>query len=244
MTQEIKELRDKITHHETMAQHHTTLATSLRIQYETLVGGGTVDWGSGLLKKRPTKSHNRWVTWLKRNGPATRAAIAKDEGLLTGEVPPYADSLGLSMAELVEANYPDDMMMRISVENPQGKGRPVDVYFLWSQRFDVKPLFGVGPVQPDPSTLLGVIQPEPTEPFPAITAEWDGPLESQEVQPPEPLTAKQWVDAHSTVFSFIREGIKPTDEQRQKLRDNAPDGVDVNVAIALAAAGRLDELTG
>jgi hypothetical protein len=169
----------------------------------------------------------------------------------------------LSMAELVEANYPDDMMMRISVDNPHGHGRPVDVYFLWSQRFDVKPIYGVGPELPDSKAMLGVVQPDPEYQTggyvsPEVAAEvarsvagapcvfpdpngptvWDDLPEPEAEEDPPIQTMEDWQAEHADILSLAAQGMKPTPEQFALLRSTCPEGPQAaNVAVAMAGKG-------
>lgn len=235
MTQNIKEILDQIRHHEVMIEHHTSLATSLRMQYQSLVGDSSVDWRNSLLKRRPTKSHQRWVEWLSENGPASRKTIADAVGLLTGEIPPYANLLP------AKGMFPDDMMLRLSADNPHNHGRPLDVYFLWSQRFDVLPLFGVGPERPletdgESETLLGVIMP----PEPSLDATYQEMSDEVESEPETDAltrygTLEEWNVAHSDLFDRLAQyGAKPTDEERDLLGKTLPEGVEYGPSIAVA----------
>jgi hypothetical protein len=236
MPQDIKELLTQISHHETMANHHTSMATSLRVQYQAAIGDSSVDWGNGVLKRRPTKSHGRWVAWLSENGPAPRKKIADDVGLLTGEIPPYADTLGLT----VDSSFPDNTLMRLSADNGRDRGRPVDVFFLWHQRFDVRPLFGVGPTKPEfqpidnapleiasvsldtdgaPGTMLGVVQPPPL----------DEPADVRYA------TVEEWEQAHASLFDrLVATDSKPTADEKELLTSTTPEGIVAGPLIAMA----------
>ncbi len=243
MTQNAKELLTQITHHETMAAHHTTTAASLRTQYLMLQGSTSVDWSSGLPKRRPTKSNSRWVAWLTANGPATRKTIADAVGLLTGDVPPYAD-------QLFDGTYPDDTMMRLSAENAHGHGRPVDVYFLWSQRFDLLVLFGVGPVPPPTKVISPDERDDLVDQLDSgeITADEfvDGIFESTDpecpilgvLQPPERIrlsSIEEWDGAWAALLdAHVAAETTPTDEQKQAMRDSLPEGAEPNAALAIA----------
>lgn len=245
MQQNIQQLLDQITHHETQMAYHRSEAEKLRNQYLARTWEDGVDYGNGLLKRRPTKSHGRWVAWLRDNGPTPRATVADACGLLLGEPPPYLDQMGLTQRDIQDGKYPDDFMLRIQAENPQGKGRPIDVYFTWGQRFDVRPIYGVGPESIELTPIQGVVQPVEVEPPDDIR--WDEPFVPD---PPkgsdgEYLTLEEWMDLNVAGFDKVRAGVKPDDNDRAQMRATLPDGFNlqlVNEAIHLVSVGRLDNL--
>jgi hypothetical protein len=113
------------------------------------------------------RSLQLWSEHLAEHGPTFRQDIW--------------DATGLNLAQAGHnqvrkwvgpmAFWPDNALSPDAVLSIQslgtGKGRPPVIYFLWKQRYDVRPKYGVGPERPadgeDGSALLGVVQPEPTE---------------------------------------------------------------------------------
>lgn len=112
------------------------------------------------------KSLDTWVDWLTVNGPAYRKDIAEATGLnlatnATAHVRPWKDH----MEHWSDGQLPADTLCNITGPK-KGMGRPPVIYFLWSQRFDLLPRYGVGPEKPyatggvvEPGALTGVLQP-------------------------------------------------------------------------------------
>jgi hypothetical protein len=126
------------------------------------------------------KSLETWVGWLKANGPAYRKEIAEATGTplatnATAHVRQWKDHMEMWSDDQI----PGDTLLNISGPR-KATGRPPVIYFLWSQRFNLMRLYGVGPIpsidttgtsadlhgtaapQPeplDPETVLGVVTP-------------------------------------------------------------------------------------
>lgn len=265
MTEDLKDLLTQISHHEAMADHHTSMVATLRKQYRAAIGDSAVEWGTAP-GKRSTKAHSRWVAWLKTNGPARRKTIAEAVGLLTGEVPPYADSLGMSMEQLSLAAYPDDSMLRLSVENEHGHGRPSDVYFLWSQRFDVHPLFGVGPINPamvhEPKLdeIDGFTDDDlPDENEMLRRANFLNPIKLHDVdissldqeimdeltKPLRYATVDEWKEQWGpSLLSIAQTGMKPSEEVKQAMLDSLPPDADGPSTLAIAFSQAVQQSGG
>lgn len=120
------------------------------------------------------KSLREWVAWLKRTGqPALRQTIHDATGInLTAHKSSILE-WSIDMAYWPDEQVPADTLCRTRA-NSTRPGAPQSIYFLWSQRFDVHRVFGVGPserlIVEQPTTILGVIHP----PTPATGAvPWD-----------------------------------------------------------------------
>lgn len=228
MPKTASELLADVSHYMALAQVNYTKAQAALRNYERAVGKQTAP------KRKPSiKSLRIWGEWLAENGPATRQTIMEATGHpLTERALPHTVEWDDLIDPSDDGAFPATTIMRLRGV-AEGRGAPPVIYFLWSQRFDVRPLFGVGP-EKDPAPMLGVVYPVEV-----------GGVEAHHI---EKLSEKQdtidaWLDRHSTVFDQIKLGGKPDAEQRLALRSDAPEGVDVNIAIALASSGRLSELT-
>ncbi len=245
MTKTAAELLGEVSHYMALGQANYARALAAHLEYEKALG----------MEKAPRKPTIKclriWGEWLAANGPATRAYITGATGeRLTERATPHTIQWTDDIDPTDDLSYPPDTIMRIrSLSEGFGRGAPPTVYFLWSQRFDVREKFGVGPERPDETTVLGVIQP------PHVT---DVPNVPGVPVHPNPITDKvygvdphgrprpdvdEWIESHAELFRMIGQGIKPDAEQRTILRSDCPNGVDANVAIMLAAQGRLSELT-
>lgn len=247
MAVNIQDLILQIEQCETLEKHYAARAKDLRAQLHSISLAQPDGWDRKLRREKRTKSSIRWVEWLQSNGPTTRKAIADAVGLLTGPTPPYVDSLGKPMPEIPDDFYPADMMLRISVENEFGKGRPSDVYFLWSQRYTVFPTLRLNEDCKAIETLSEVatievddlIDMEPE----SIVDDDPEPVVETSSGPTRYGSIQEWADGmHDSHFIYGRYGHKFTKEEMQELRDTCPEGVDANVAINLVAQGRMDQL--
>lgn len=183
-----------------------------------------------------------WTRWLAENGPALKQTVAEETGVkFTERGTPHTFLWDEAMADDPDDALPPNVIIRMQGPAAEHRGRPPMIYFLWSQRFDVHPLFGVGPVRSDDldlgdadsfeepvpqaqwaqdeqetETLLGVIQPEPTAPERFATME-------------------EWNAAYEPLFDdLVASGVQPTEDVKQLLRDTLPEGVDANTTLAVA----------
>ncbi len=103
-----------------------------------------------------------WAEWLAENGPATRQTItdATDVKFTERGTPHTVLWDDLRGADV---DVPPGTIVRFKGVRPQGRGAGPAIYALWSQRFDVLPLFGVGPnirdAAPEPAAMTGVLGP-------------------------------------------------------------------------------------
>lgn len=123
--------------------------------------------GDGLKTRRSgsIKSLDVWIDWLKANGPSLRQTIWDATGVnLATSATPQVRKWKDHMEMWSDGELPPDTLFNIQ-GTTRRKGRPPVIYFLWSQRFDVFPIFDVGPeretdYESEPTdTVLGVIQP-------------------------------------------------------------------------------------
>lgn len=175
------------------------------------------------------KVYREWVAWLQLNRPAYRQELMESVAKPLPGNQPVLDWKSV-MATWPDSAVPDDTMCKINGQST-GMGRPPTIYFLWSQRFDVYDLFGVGPSErpameaTEPEVLLGVIHP----PVTADTV----PLERQETQEPEPIeevvpryaTMVEWDERWGPLFDTLAKyDDKPTDEEKQEMILTLPEG--------------------
>ena len=197
----------EIEQHQALSEKHSAKARTLLAQYRSIVANGYVNSASETqpVPLRPIKSLTRWVNWLKANGPALRKTLVDAVGPLGGNAVAYTLDWDWSMGFAEDDAFIDDTMLKMTIAPETGKGRPPDVYFLWSQRYDLLDLFGVGPSHPeleatkpeptDPEPLTGVIRPVPefewtdAETWPNLTwddvePEWSTPTEGDQSNEP------------------------------------------------------------
>jgi hypothetical protein len=197
---------------------------------------------AGHLARKPAGMNNKslreWVAWLKRNQTAYRQDIWDATGLnLTAHKSSILDWTS-DMAYWDDSQMPPDSLCRM--RGPAfGPGAPPSIYFLWSQRFDVHSLFGVGPdgrpepvEESEPETLLGVVHPP-------VTADFK-PLEQQEIRNPQDevesrsteeeeasqrfATMDEWHARWDPLFADLAKySMPPTDEEKQEMLDTMPE---------------------
>lgn len=199
-----------------------------------------------------------WTRWLSDNGPATRAHITEQTGVKFSERgTPHTFVWDDSMVDDPDDALPPNAIMRMRGAPNPGRGAPPVIFFLWSQRWDVHPLFGVGPVKPDnmPVALdddnLDTWAPEPNpvhtmEPQQTWLTDSSGksrpvvrvPLRDEwemEDQPVRFATIGEWDAYYAPTFdALVSADVKPSDEQKQTMRDTLPEGADANAALAIA----------
>lgn len=96
-----------------------------------------------------------WTKWLQDNGPNTRQHITEQTGVRFSERgTPYTlrwgDDLLYSLPNLIQ---PSTIIRFRGTKPPGQRGAAPTIFALWSQIFDVYPLFGVGPERPDETAL-------------------------------------------------------------------------------------------
>jgi hypothetical protein len=152
-------------------EYHLSQAMHLLHQYRGASGAPLPAELAGSLSRKSRGTNNKslreWVAWLKRNQPAYRQEIWDATGLnLTAPKSSILDWTS-DMAYWDDSQMPPDSLCRLRAP-AGGPGAPPSIYFLWSQRFDIHALHGVGPserpepqpqLEPEPQTLLGVIHP-------------------------------------------------------------------------------------
>jgi hypothetical protein len=199
MTADLSELLAEIQHHSALAVRSTKRVMEL---VQTLADAPGVATSSGRLshpsRTQVPTSYLRWVGWLKENGPAPRQEVADGANTPLTKRAMELVTNWIPLCEAVEdGTYTDDDLFRVD-EQPNGAGRPRAIYFLWGQRYEVRPLFGVGPERPDaetdtetdaetgtePETLLGVVlPPEPDTGEPLFAQEYPEPETEPEPEP-------------------------------------------------------------
>lgn len=155
-------------------EYHLHTATALLNQYrgDYVQPGPHTAAVEGVPVRKPqgsNRSVREWVGWLRMHGPSYRGEIQEATGInLTAKPSQVLDWSG-DMVTWAETAVPGDTLCRTTGFR-EGRGRPPSIYFLWSQRFDVLPKFGVGPVRPDPAEPVelatgGVVGPDDLGPL-------------------------------------------------------------------------------
>lgn len=207
-----------------------------------------------------------WAEWLGKNGPSLRNAVYKGTmKQLSSPASKRVLAWTKSMDTWDEEDVPSDVVCRIQCNAQQfAKGRPPTVFFLWSQRYDVYPIFRVGPIKYEYSasesskewgTLLnsggmitGMVTGTATDPLKSLRRWIDGafpePEDTTTVQANELVdqpnrceTIEEWDAMHGALFDSIvgaAPGTKLTDDQKKLLRGTCPLGLDPNASIAIA----------
>lgn len=105
-----------------------------------------------------------WTRWLMDHGPNTRQHITKATGVKFSERgTPHTICYDDVTSDENDA-FPPNTIVRFNGYRPNsGRGRAPVVFGLWSQRYEVNRLYGIGP-GPDgppeePKAMTGVIQP-------------------------------------------------------------------------------------
>lgn len=197
------------------------------------------------VSKKPmgnNKSLREWVAWLKRNQPAYRQVIWDETNInLTAHKSMVLDWT-TDMVHWSDGQMPDDQLCRM--RGPAtGPGAPPSIYFLWSQRFDVHALHGVGPVgRPETEPILGVVHPpapmsEMSEPRSDVT---DGTVESPHTRF---LTLDDWHAAWDPLLeSLAPYDAKPSDDEMTRMVATMPAAVTDDpkaiIAVSYSAARR------
>lgn len=186
------EFVQQIKHHQEQAALHMERVAELTAQFDK-IAPPTLG-GSGITRQRiphKVKAIRTWVKWLSENQPALRKDITAATGVnLTANATHHVLSWKPHMEDWEADTLPGDTLMNISAPTT-GMGRPSHIYFLWSQRFDLLPLFEVGPVADQVRTdttwddyqvpTTPETAPEPSE----SPSEGSDPLLASEA-PPEP----------------------------------------------------------
>lgn len=224
-------------HEHALSIAHAKRADGYLSQFLALVSHKTGD------RSTPTGMSIRcvreWTRWLAANGPELKPIIAEETGIKFSERgTPHTFLWDESMEDDPDDALPPNAIVRMQAPAREGRGRPPMIYFLWSQRFDVHPRFGVGPIKSEPTDetdLTGLTHAE------AMEATY-GPSEADEIVSiePEPLTDRfptldEWNDAWTpTLQTLASSGAKPPDEMKQRMLDTVPVGEDPPSTLALA----------
>lgn len=219
MTSPYERLHADAMQHYALAHHHLTkLKETLD---EMAVGQGTTPAPSSA----PVRCVREWADWLAVNGPSIKGDIQDSTGVrFTERGTKYTVEWVPSMAAEPDDRFPPNALMKIG-SKPDGRGAPPKIFFLWSQRFDVYPKFGVGPSErPEPIETDGA--PADDLPWDEVAVDVDGPMRY--------ATMAEWDQAHGPLFdALVSSDAKPTDEQKQMLKDTLPEGAEPNASIAI-----------
>lgn len=137
----------EIEQHLALAQHHGTKAADLLRSYQVRIPDGAS--GPQPIRGGIAKSFDAWIDWVSEHGPSLRQDIWDGTGI---NLATTATKHTIAWADRM-AYWEDDAMLPDSLCRitglTTGRGRPPTIYFLWSQRYDVLPKFGVGPAHSD-----------------------------------------------------------------------------------------------
>lgn len=250
-------------HHQALVLSHTKFSESALNRFIEALNANSM--ASQIPSQVGIKCVRVWTDWLQENGPELKSVITFKTGVRFKEQgTPYTIKWADYLEDRDTEHVPDDLIVRFPLHR-EGRGGAQVIYALWSQRYDVYPKFGVGPRRPsETEPLLGVIQPDDegksVERYnlamdyglsDAEAREEGWPTERRIEERKEPntpdapvrfATLREWHAAHTDTFQAARLGAKLPPEEKQLLRDTCPEGVDPLVAMALAAAGRTDDL--
>lgn len=128
-------------HHQAQAIYHQRKALKAMEQYLN-----ALDIGS-LPRSHSIACIKTWQEYLAKNGPNTRKHITEATSTKFSE---RATSHTVMWDSSINPNddsaFPPNTICRIRSKHLDGtRGAPPVIYFLWSQRWDVYPEFGVGP---------------------------------------------------------------------------------------------------
>lgn len=209
------ELLAEATQNYAMAHHYLS---KLKVTLDQL---SAVQSGLAQSIRPPVRCVREWQDWLAHNGPAIKADVHEGTGVkFTERGTPYTVEWTPSLSGEPDDRFAPNTLMKIGTR-AVGRGAPAKVFFLWNQRFDVLPKFGVGPDRPDPGELGIVNLPDPPPD--------DGPTSTRLT------TLEEWDAVNVTYFDgLVSADRKPTDDEKQLLRDMLPEGEDANAAIAIA----------
>lgn len=197
--------------------------------------------GSGPITS-PIRCVREWTDWLSLNGPTLKPDIVEATGVKFNERgTAYTVEWSPSLSQAPDDQFAPNTIMKISSRRVgQGRGAPPKVYFLWSQRWDVHPLFGVGPVKSESEVpalnLLLIPGPDEYGVMPPGDAErFDAEIAEALSQPTRFATMGEWDAYYAPTFdALVSAETKPSDEQKQTMRDTLPEGTDANAALAIA----------
>lgn len=190
-----------------------------------------------------------WADYLASHGPTPKPQIHKDTGIKFTEAGGrYTVEWHSALEGVPEDHFAPNTIMKINAD-PEGKrGAPPKIYFLWSQRYDVRPLFGVGPSEP---TDLGAAYYEKMT-TPRELTETDQSVIRDLLDRTEPdvsgLTGRfdtmaEWDEHWAPTFDAIASAERKwTDEEKQAFRDTCPEGEDANAAVAIAHRAAVQRL--
>jgi hypothetical protein len=188
---------DEIVLQQAVVQHSLDRLGQLIATYRDLVP--TPGENPRTYRKVGIKSLDAWTSWLRDNGPALRQTIAEAVGNLSTSASPHVRKWQEHMEMWADDQISPDTLLSVQATK-RGMGRPPMVYFLWSQRYDVRPLFDVGPEPPgiDPTAGHKEVAPpvhkELTEVQP-LTGVIQPPVPLDQVAP-EGFTHRAPVDDH------------------------------------------------
>lgn len=231
------ELLAEISHSLALAQVNLKRAFSALEKYETSMGMAKVT------KTHTIRCVQVWQDWLAANGPNTRKHITEVTGVkLTERATPHTVVWDDGIDPTDDVAFPANTLMRVrSLHEGGGRGAPPVIYFLWSQRWDVHPLFGVGPVPSDggDGEEEPMVDPspigEPTEETVMALGNYEDWTLVDVPQPVRYGTLEEWDDAWASTFDgLVAAGTKPSDEIGQRFRETLPVDADGNAAIAIA----------
>lgn len=227
------ELLAEATQNYALAHHYLN---KLKVSLDQLSASQS---GIAQASRPPVRCVREWQDWLSDNGPAIKGDIQEATGIkFTERGTPYTVEWTSSLAQEPDDRFAPNTLMKINLK-PDGRGAPPKVYFLWSQRWDVQPKFGVGPIKPD-DWEESTHPVEPVDNFgdwsmdELVECQSDGASD----EPSRFATVEEWNDANAAWFdAMVSAESRPTVEQKQALLDTLPHGVvDGNGLIASAYA--------
>ena len=242
---------DKVEEAMGLAAHHAALAAQHQRKSQQymehamglLTGGAGGKVGANVNGPRCLRV---WADYLSKNGPSLRQEIQDATGVkFTERATPYTVMWDDGMAAYGDDHFAHDTIVRMrSVRNTDGRAGTSTAYFLWSQRYDVRDRFGVGPTPEMARAMTGVIQPPTETEVYGLSEAWDSPtvVKAREAANPEPetvpdrfATMEEWHARWDPVFDEVApyEAV-PTDEEKEAMRETLPEGENWVEVLAVA----------
>lgn len=147
MHEAIEQALSSFQHEQALSIVHARRAEEFLSQFLSLMN--RKDGGSGIPTGQSIRCVREWTRWLSNNGPALRSTITEGTGVkFSDRGTAHTFIWDDSMLHYSDDSLPQFSIVRMRSVTTPGRGAPPVIYFLWSQRWQVLPKFGVGPIKP------------------------------------------------------------------------------------------------
>lgn len=252
--QDPNDVLSKITQHLAVAQTYLGKVAVMVAEYQDSVAPMPLHGSAIRSSNTAIHSLQMWAEHLAENGPTARGALNTITGLnLTKSGYDRTHAWVGPMTYMPDDAFPADAVLRIKGLS-NGVGRPPVIFFLWSQRWDVRPKFGAGPTKPEnlPAPVDGshLHQSDLThDEAGGLEPVHEWLLESPADNTPDDAVTDslryasmdEWNEAWSPSLRVLAaDGVKPSDEVKQRMLASLPVGQEgqTTIAMAYSAAAR------